>query len=366
MKRVHFLFLIFTISLSSGFAKSRFLNPSQVTNEDRPINFSELLESEKNTVNIFKTVAPSVVNVSSIALARRGFFDMDRSEVPRGAGTGWVWNDEGYIITNFHVVQQGQKFKISFQNDKEQYDAEVVGVEPSKDVAVLKLKKKPKNLIPAKVGSSKGLMVGQKTVAIGNPFGLDHTMTTGIVSATGRSIEGIGGVKIRNMIQTDASINPGNSGGPLLNSKGQVIGMNTMIFSNSGSSAGVGFAVPVDEIKRVVPEIIEFGKVTRPALGVIILEDQYAQFFGLKKGIAIRTVVDGSAAERAGFRGMTRDRRGRYSLGDVILRIDKHEINSFDDIYHALGKYKPGDTVTVTYDRNGKDKKTKLKLQENR
>jgi S1-C subfamily serine protease len=341
---------------------SKTMNPGQ-SKSYSPTEYSMLLENEKNSINIYKKVVPSVVNVSSIALARRSFFDFDTLEVPSGAGTGWVWNEEGYIITNFHVVQSGSKLQVSFQNDNEQYEAEVVGVEPSKDVAVLKLKKRPKNIVPAIVGSSKEILVGQKAIAIGNPFGLDHTMTSGSISALGRSIEGIAGVKIRNMIQTDASINPGNSGGPLLDSQGRVIGMNTMIYSSSGSSAGVGFAVPIDEIKNIVPEIIKYGKIVRPTLGVVILEDHYSKFFGIKKGIALKSVLEGSGAAKAGLQGMTRDNRGRYFIGDIIIKIESHEINSFDDIFHALGKFKVGDFVEVSYLRNEKTLKAKVKLQ---
>src|SRR5690606_4532445 len=177
---------------------------------------------------------------------------------------------------------------VNFHNDPKQYEAEVIGSEPRKDVAILKVKNPPKNKKPLPIGSSNKLVVRQKALAIGNPFGLDHTITEGIISALERKIQGIGGVKIHGMIQTDCSINPGNSGGPLLNSAGQLIGMNTMIFSASGSSAGIGFAVPVDTIKRIVPDLIRFGKVNRPGLGIALLEDIYKGYFNITEGLVIK------------------------------------------------------------------------------
>jgi S1-C subfamily serine protease len=322
-----------------------------------------LLEYEKNTISIFKKSVKSVVNVSNIVLARRGgFFDFDITEIPAGQGSGWVWDNKGHIVTNYHVIAKGDNFLISFHKDPKQYKAKIVGAEPRKDIAVLKLTEIPKNLHPVKLGSSKGLQVGQKATAIGNPFGLDHTVTTGIVSATGRKISGVGGVKIHNMIQTDTSINPGNSGGPLFDSSGNVIGMNTMIFSHSGSSAGVGFAVPIDSIKRIVPQLINNGEVKRPALGIGLLEDRAKDYFGIKKGIVIKFVYENSPAKKIGLKGMGKDRYGRYHIGDIIHKIDGKEVNNYDDIYHALDKYKIGDEVEVHYLRKNKIKKAKLKL----
>jgi len=319
-------------------------------------------EDEKNSIKIFSETVDSVVNVSTITRQRGGWFYGD-FEVPAGMGSGFVWNDSGYIVTNFHVVQGGDKFQISFHNDTKQYEAKLVGVEPKKDIAVLKLVTKPEKLHPVSPGSSTVLLVGQKAIAIGNPFGLDHTITSGIISALDRKIEGVGGVKIHGMIQTDASINPGNSGGPLLNSQGQIIGMNTVIFSGSGTSSGVGFAVPIDIVKSIVPEIIKHGKVIRPGLGIGILPDNIKPRFGIENGVVITYLDENGAAAKGGLTGMGQDSWGRYYLGDVILAIDGKDVNSHDDIFHLLESYKIGDKITVKFMRSGKTKTTKIILE---
>ena len=325
----------------------------------------ELLASEKNTISVFEKNVKSVVNVSNIKLARTGWwFHAQETEIPAGAGSGFVWDKEGHIVTNFHVIQGGDSFVVSFHKDKETYEAEIVGVYPQKDIAVLKLKKKPKTLYPVSTGRSAKLKVGQKAMAIGNPFGLDHTITSGIVSATDRKIRGIGGVTIHGMIQTDCSINPGNSGGPLYSSTGDVIGMNTMIYSSSGSSAGVGFSVPVDTIKNIVPQLIKDGKVKRPGLGIGLLEDRLKDYFGIEKGIIVKYVDPKSPAAKVGLEGMQRDRRGRYLLGDILLTIDGKEVNNYDEIFNVLEKYEVGDKVKITYLRGKRKKTTKLTLME--
>ncbi len=331
----------------------------------KPVSERALLEDEKNTISLFQKNVKSVVNVSNMRIARSGWwFHSEEMEVPAGAGSGFVWDDKGHIVTNYHVIANGDSFVVSFHKDKETYDATVVGTYPQKDIAVLKLKKRPKTLSPITPGTSKDLLVGQKAVAIGNPFGLDHTMTSGIISATGRKIRGVANVTINGMIQTDCSINPGNSGGPLYDSQGKVIGMNTMIYSASGSSAGVGFSVPIDTIKSIVPQIIKYGKVKRPGLGIGLLEEGYRNHFGIEKGIVVRYVDPKSPASRAGLEGIKRDRRGRYMLGDIILKIDDHEVNNYDEIFNVLDNYKVGDEVTITYLRGDDEKKTKLKLME--
>jgi len=343
------LFKIFILSLLVSFINPTSKNDANYTRE------------EQVNISIFKNNVDKVVNVSTIIKRSNGFF-MDETQIPAGAGTGFVWSQDGHIVTNYHVVQNGNEFLISFHNDKNTYNAKLVGVEPKKDIAVLKLIKSPSNLSPISLGSSSELNVGQKTFAIGNPFGLDHTMTTGIVSAVGRKVEGIGGVKIHDMIQTDAAINPGNSGGPLLDSKGRLIGMNTQILSGSGTSSGVGFAVPVNTIKRIVPQIIKHGKVIRPGLGIILLPDHIKYRFRIEKGIVISSVAENSTAEKAGLQGITQDQWGRVYIGDVILKIAGTEVNTFDDIYHALDRFKIGDVVEVEFLREEKVKKIKLKL----
>lgn len=322
----------------------------------------DLLTVEKQTIHVYHETVPSVVNVSNIRVADSFFYG--KVEVPQGAGTGFVWDDKGHIVTNFHVVQGGNSFVVTFHNDKKQYKAKVIGLAPKKDIAVLKLEQMPSTLKPIKVGASKNLLVGQIAMALGNPFGLDHSISKGIISALGRKIDGIGGVKIHDIIQTDAAINQGNSGGPLLNSKGEVIGVNTMIVSTSGSSAGLGFAVPIDTVKRIVPQLIKHGKVIRPGLGIGLLDDNMRQRYVGDKGAAISFVDPDGAAGKAGLKGMMKDNYGRIYLGDVILKINGKDVNNLDDIYYELDKYKIGDTIELEYLREGKKRKTTVTLQQ--
>ncbi len=323
---------------------------------------ADLLESEKRLTQVYKNTVPSVVNVANIKFADSFFYG--KVEVPQGTGTGFVWDKKGHIVTNFHVVQGGNSFVITFHNDKKQYKAEVVGIAPKQDIAVLKLKELPKDLKPIEIGTSKDLVVGQMALALGNPYGFDHSLSQGIISALGRKIDGIGGVKIHDMIQTDASINQGNSGGPLLNSSGELIGVNTMIVSRSGSSAGLGFAVPVDTVKRITPQLIEHGKVIRPGLGVGVLEDHVRDRYVGKNGVALSFVDPDGPAGKAGLRGMMRDRFGRIYVGDVILKINGNAVNSRDEIYYEVGKYKIGDSIEVEYLREGEKETVKIKLEQ--
>lgn len=326
-----------------------------------------MLDDEKNTISVFNDVVGSVVNVSNIRRITRGggfFVWGDEMDVPQGQGSGFVWDEKGHIVTNFHVIQGGDSFIVSFHEDGKQYKAKLVGAEPKKDIAVLQLEEMPKTLKPVTMGESSKLLVGQKTMALGNPFGLDHTITSGIVSALDRKILGIGNVTINGMIQTDSSINPGNSGGPLLDSAGRVIGMNTMIYSQSGASAGVGFAVPADTIKSIVPQLIQHGRVIRPGLGIGILPEGQKRRFGVDNGIVITYVDEKGPAGKAGLRGITRDAYGRYFLGDIITKIDGKKVDSYDDIYHTLEAYKIGEKVTVEYIRDGKIKKETIKLSQ--
>jgi S1-C subfamily serine protease len=320
---------------------------------------AKLTEDERNTIEIVKKNKNSVVYVTNIQLVR-DFWYGSEEKMPRGSGSGFVWDDKGHIVTNFHVIEDGVEFLVTLPN-QEQRQAKLVGKEESKDIAVLELQGSPNGLSPITTGSSRDLLVGQKAVAIGNPFGFDYTVTQGIVSALGRKILGAGGVTIPNMIQTDASINPGNSGGPLLNSSGELIGMNTMIVSPSGTSSGVGFAVPVDIIKKTVPELIRYGKVQHPGLGVTFLPDQYARRADVE-GVVVMEVQTGSAAYEAGLRGLSRDRYGRTYINDVITAVDKTAVKSYDDLFSALESYKIGDTVTLTVMRNEKSRSVRIQL----
>lgn len=311
-----------------------------------------LLPDEENTIKVFHDAAASVVYVTNIAVGRSTY--MDELAVPQGAGSGFIWDKKGHIVTNYHVVQGGDAFLITLK-DQTQLEAKVIGAEPRKDIAVLRVTKGLDKLKPVAVGSSDKLQVGQKAVAIGTPFGLDHTLTTGIVSALGREVQGVAGVTIRDMIQTDAAINPGNSGGPLLDSEGKLIGMNTMIFSRSGSSAGIGFAVPVSFIKRIVPQLIEHGRVVQPGIGITVLtEGQKYYWIGDEEGVVINEVTKAGPAAKAGLRGLRRLPGGRVALGDILVGIDDRPVRDYDDLYNALDRYTVGDTVTIKVKRDGK------------
>ncbi len=317
-----------------------------------------LTEDEENTIAVVKKNVNAVVFITNIQYNQDLFFGTQ--EVQRGTGSGFIWDTAGYIVTNYHVIEDGDVFMVTCPNQKN-YKAKLVGKEPAKDIAVLKVERVQGDFVPVKAGSSKDLQVGQKVIAIGNPFGFDHTVTTGIVSALGRDIQGYGGVTIRDMVQTDASINPGNSGGPLLDSDGELIGMNTMIFSRSGASAGIGFAVPVDTIKKIVPQLIKYGKVIRPGIGVSFLNDEYARRLNIT-GVVIVEVPRSSAAYKAGIRGMGRDGSGRLYLGDILVGIDNNKIVSYDNLYNTLDNYRIGDVVTLTLERAEKKRKIKFKL----
>jgi S1-C subfamily serine protease len=314
------------------------------------VSASALLPEEQNTIKVFQENSPSVVFVTNVAIGQNMY--QDEFAVPQGAGSGFVWDDQGHIVTNFHVVQGGDAFLVTLR-DKTQLEAKVVGVDPNKDIAVLKVEKSEK-LKPIHVGSSEKLLVGQQALAIGNPFGLDHSLSKGVISALGREVEGIGGVTIRDMIQTDAAINPGNSGGPLLDSDGNLIGMNTMIFSRSGSSAGVGFAVPVAFIKRIVPQLIATGHVVRPGIGISVLTSGQKYFLiGDQDGVVINRVAPGSPAAKAGLRGVRRVPGARAEVGDVIVGVDDIPVQDFDDLFNALDRYKVGDKVKIKVLRDG-------------
>jgi S1-C subfamily serine protease len=333
---------------------------AQMRPAERPIP-SGLLEDERNTIEVFRHCSASVAYVTNNAV-QRDFFTADVVEVPQGSGSGFLWDTKGHVVTNFHVVQNGQAFSIALADGKH-YNADLVGVEPFKDLAVLRIQSPPAGLVPLQLGDSDHLVVGQKVLAIGNPFGFDQTLTTGIISALGREMKSVAGTTIQDVIQTDASINPGNSGGPLLDSAGRVIGLNTAIYSPSGASAGIGFAVPVSAIQRVVPELIEHGKVTRAGLGVELLADYYAQRWGIE-GVIIRDVRRGGAAAAADLQGVSTDRWGRISLGDVIVGVDGKPVKDFDDLYKALETHKPGDRVQVRVRRGERERNVSIKLEE--
>ena len=322
-----------------------------------------LLPDERNTIQVFRNASPSVAFVVNRGV-QRDMFSGRASEVLRGSGSGFVWDRKGHVVTNYHVVRGGSSISVFLDN--KEHKATVLGVEPKRDIAVLRIDNQSihRKLQPVRPGRSRDLVVGQKVVAIGSPFGFDRTLTTGVISALGREIVGVGQVTIPDMIQTDASINPGNSGGPLLDSSGRLIGMNTMIYSQSGTSAGIGFAVPISLIRRIVPQIIKNGKAVNAGLGVRIFSDEASRSVGVS-GVIIRHVNRGSGAAKAGLRGTRENRQGGIALGDVIVGIDDKRVKNYDDLYNALDNYAPGDEVTVHFLRNRKKKmKARVRLVE--
>ncbi|MCA9547213.1 MAG: trypsin-like peptidase domain-containing protein [Myxococcales bacterium] len=277
-----------------------------------------------------RTVGPAVVKI----------------ETPTGSGSGFLTSPEGYVVTNFHVVAGASRVLVGF-DDQVFYEATVVGVAPDKDLAVLAVRAPKGHFKPIPVGRSADLQVGQRVLAIGNPFGLDHSLTTGVVSALDRTIQAMTGRPIEGVIQTDASINPGNSGGPLLDSAGRLIGVNTAIQSPTGTSAGIGFAVPVDTVNRVVPQLIAYGKVVRPSLGIRVAHDQRVAALGMQ-GVLVLAVVPGGPAEAAGLRGVRREGR-RLVLGDLIVAVGDRAVRTNDDLLQALEAHDPGAAVTVRF-----------------
>ncbi len=294
---------------------------------------------EKATIALFESSAPSVAYITTKSVRRDGW--SRNVEVPSGSGSGFVWDKEGHIVTNFHVIRQADRAYVTL-SDQSVYEAKLVGVEPRKDLAVLKIDVPSKMLRPIAAGNSDNLKVGQSVYAIGNPFGLDQTLTTGVISALGREIESPWKIPIRDVIQTDAAINPGNSGGPLLDSSGRLIGVNTAIYSTSGSYAGIGFSVPVDVVKWVVPDLIKYGEVRRPMLG-IEMSPQNSE-----EGIEIEKVTPGKAADRAGLKGMRRDQYGRFIKGDVIIAINDKKVKTNYDLILALEEYSAGTTISLS------------------
>lgn len=345
MKRIFSVLLFSTIAilLARAFPPSR---PSPPIPQRQPIEIPEDFRSfEKNNIEIFHTVSPSVAHISTSTI-RRDFFSFNVYEIPRGAGTGFVWDQNGHIVTNEHVIHQASRVIVRLMNQKE-YPAKVIGKDEDKDLAVLKIDAPVKELLPIKIPEKLSLIVGQKAIAIGNPFGLDNTLTVGVISALGREIESLSNRKIMGVIQTDAAINPGNSGGPLLNSRGELIGVNTQILSKSGSSSGIGFAIPADIVTYVIPQLIRYGKVRRVGLGVIILDDYYRRRLGIQSGVIIHKVAKGGAAGRAGLKGITIDTYDRPILGHIIVAIGDYQVNDSKDLRDILANYRVGDTVLV-------------------
>ena len=303
-----------------------------------------LAEDEKSTIELYNQSRQGVVNITTLANRKTGI-NLNIQQMPEGTGSGFVWDDAGHIVTNFHVIQNADAAQITFA-DQSVFQARLVGFFADKDLAVLKVDAPKGKLKPLPLGRSDDLQVGQKVYAIGNPFGLDQTLTTGIISALGREIDSVNKRPIKNVIQSDAAINPGNSGGPLLDSAGLLIGVNTAIYSTSGVSAGIGFAIPVDEVNRVVPELIKHGKVTKPGLGVTLAPDNMSRQW-VPEGVVVLDVLPEGAAAKAGIRGSSRMKTGNIVLGDIIKSVDGKQIKVLKDLYSVLDAKKVGDVVKV-------------------
>lgn len=303
----------------------------------------DLAADEQNTIDIFRNAAPSVVYITSIAV-RRNLFSLNVYEMPQGTGSGFVWDKQGRIVTNYHVISDASRIEVTLA-DHSSWKAVLVGAAPDRDLAVLQITAPANKLKPLAIGDSSSLLVGQKVFAIGNPFGLDQTLTTGVVSALGREIQAVTGRTIHDVIQTDAAINPGNSGGPLLDSAGRLIGVNTAIFSPSGASSGIGFAVPVGEVNRVVPQVIRHGKVIKPGLGIVLANRRLTDDLGLD-GVLVLRVAPGSNAEKAGLQG-TQQVRGGLILGDVIQAVNGEPVKDYDSLRDALERYAVGEEVVL-------------------
>lgn len=340
----------------------RYADESTPKQSIKPDNYTPLVQItdvEAATIKLFEDVSPSVVFITTSKL-KRDYYTRDIFKVKSGSGSGFIWDSEGHIVTNYHVIEGSTNYTVTL-SDQRVFEAELVGVEASKDLAVLKINPKKGKLTPIMVGSYDELRVGQSVYAIGNPFGLDHTLTTGIISALGREITSRSGRPIKDVIQTDAAINPGNSGGPLLDSSSRLIGVNTMIYSPSGASAGIGFSIPVDVVSWAVPDIIKYGQVKKPVMGVVIIRQQMSTRLELK-GVMVKSVTKDSGADKAGLRGIMMNQQGYNDPGDVITKINGQEILTNNDLFYVLEQYKPGDTVEVEYLRDNEIENTVVQL----
>ena len=321
----------------------------------------DLAPDEKSTIDLFQNASRSVVHITTLVQGRR-MFRLEGTQQRKGTGSGCVWDNLGHIVTNFHVVEGSNQFLVTFANQTT-VTAELVGLAQHKDLALLRVRTSPQQLRPITIGTSDDLRVGQNVYAIGNPFGLDQTLTTGIISGLGREIRSLTNRPISDVVQTDAAINPGNSGGPLLDSSGRLIGVNTAIYSTSGTSHGVGFAIPVDTLRRVVPQLVKFGRVRSPSLGYQALNPSMARRVGFK-GILVMSVEKFGAAERAGVEPFRYDEMGSLVYGDLIVALDNKPIKDQDDVYAALDQYNVGDEVTLTVVRASNTKNpTSLRLK---
>ena len=331
--------------------------------EPRPIAArGPLAADEQQTIGIFQRASPSVVYITTVQHVR-DFFSRNVMRVPQGTGSGFIWDDHGHIVTNFHVIQGAQEALVTLA-DQRSFPASLVGASPDHDLAVLHIDTPADGPRPLPIGTSADLQVGQNVYAIGNPFGLDHTLTTGVISALNRSIDDENGGTRENLIQTDAAINPGNSGGPLIDSSGRLIGINAMIYSPSGAYAGVGFAVPVDTVNRIVPKLISNGGYERPTIGISALDEISRRLLSNANyaGIVVLQVVAGSPADRAGIIPAKSSGGRRVTLGDVIVAIDGKPVKSGNELVSALDKHEAGDKVTLSLRRGQESREVTVTL----
>ena len=311
-----------------------------------PINQRRLDSEERTNVNVFKQASPSVVNICTkqALTARSGEVVLELGRIPKGSGSGFIWDVQGHVVTNYHVIQGADAVQVTLADGSE-WDATVVSSAPEFDVAVLRVKAPAERLRPLAIGRSDDLEVGQKVFAIGNPFGLDQTLTAGIVSGLGRQIQSKSGQPIRGVIQTDAAINPGNSGGPLLDNEGRLIGINTAILSRSGGSSGVGFAVPVNTVRATVPQLIAGLSSSRGFLGISLAPDRISQQAS-DGGIAILQVTEDSPAQKSGLRAAQITDEG-VQWGDILMSIDGREVTNSEAAVETLQNKKSGDEVML-------------------
>ncbi len=356
--RLYFLIIICLIIAAGFFFCNHFADErSRIESHTREITpRGSFGDFEKTTISIFNAAAPSVVYIFT-EKAVTGFFGT--RQVRQGAGSGFLWDRKGHVVTNFHVIEGARRIQIRLETG-EAIDATYVGGAPEYDLAVIRVRRTLSNIQPIPVGTSGNLQVGQTVLAIGNPFGLSRTLTTGIISALNRRLPTATGREVVGVIQTDAAINPGNSGGPLIDSSGLLIGVNTAIISGSGSSAGIGFAVPVDVVNEVVPQLIAKGKFPRPGIGIAVLDEEKTAALGIA-GVVIDRVMPNSAAERAGLEGIDYQRR---TLGDVIVAVESKSVANIDDFIRILQTFKIGETITLDVQRNDMLRKIQVKIMD--
>src|SRR3989338_5435066 len=342
-----------------GIRPSRFMRPKIGM---RPVTqpIGDLGAEEKANMEVFERVSPSVNYITNKRF-RRDFFSLNVMEIPQGTGSGFLWDNNGHVVTNFHVIYEADQIEVKLQDGKS-YDASIVGTDPDHDLAVLQINAVNLNIPPVMIGNSSDLRVGQKVLAIGNPFGLDSTLTTGIISALGRTIQSMTNRYIHDVIQTDAAINPGNSGGPLLDSFGRLIGINTAIISPSGTYSGVGFAVPVDTVNRVVTKLINYGKVGRPGFGISLIPEHIMSRLGME-GVGILEVYRGSSAEEAGLMAVRRLPDGRIEMGDIIIECDGSQVKKSSDLIRILDRHEVGDEVDIVIFSKGMKTPIRIAIQ---